>query len=253
MKIEYIKEIFENYSLLSIEDKKKLSERMIKIQNDDRANNFYFSSYYDLESIDKILDFIIKANHFEEFYNSLNDTQKKEFQTRTYITAKNEDNYNLESYEYIADLVKDINIETPNKKDNYKIDFEKLEMALEEADDNDILESVVSIYKNISSPKVLYELVETTQKNLSIIKENVNNSTRSKIEELPLDRSVITTLLLLDIDKEKLDNDIEYRKKLRQERDELYIKRREKGIKEKLDSSRKLVKTRVNKYNISIR
>ncbi len=256
MGIEYIKEIFDNYSLLNVEDKKKLSERIIKIQNDSHAGNFYFSRHYELRDMDKILDSMIKAKHFEEFYNSLNEEQKKEFQTRVYLTSTNKDisNYYSNLYEYIAQLVKTAEYKEMEDTKNFTIDFNKLEFALDEADVYDMSERVVAVYKNITALKdsnpIMYEIVEITRKCSSIIKEKVNDSTSSKIESLPLDKLVMTILLLLDVDKEQLNNDIEYRRKLRQSRDEYYIRKRENGIKEKLNSSRKLVKTRANKYNV---
>lgn len=257
MAIEYIKEIFNNYSQVSIEDKKRLSERIIKIQNDDHAGNFYFSRHYELRDIDKVLDSMIKAKHFEEFYNSLNEEQKKEFQTRVYLTSTNKDisNYYSNLYEYIAQLVKHAEYKTIEYKNNFTIDFNKLEIALEEADVYDMSERVVAVYQNITALKesnlIIYEIVEVIKKCSSIIKEKVNDSTSSKIESLPLDRLVMTVLLLLDINKEQLNNDIEYRRKLKQSRDEFYIRKRENGIKEKLNSSKKIVKTRPNKYYIS--
>ena len=255
--MEYIKEIFDNYNKLSIEDKKQLSERIIKIQDDDRSGEFYFSRYYDLDSIDRFLDLIINAKnnlkHFEKFYNMLNDKQKKEFQTRTYLFADNMDvpSDKLYLYKKIADLVIPKADNLSEKKDVFTIDFERLEIALEEINYYDMSERVVAIYQNIANiektNQVPYEIIEMIQKCLSIIKENVNDSTRNKVESLSLDRQVMIVLLLLDVNKTQLDKGIEYRKKLREERDDFYRKKRANGIKEKLDSSKKIIKTKSNK------
>lgn len=257
MAIEYIKEIFDNYDRLNIEDKKQLSNRINKIQDDDSYNELYFSGHYDLNSIDEFLDLIINIKHnakyFESFYNALNDTQKKEFQTRAYLTADNINNYYSKSdlYSTIANLVKTNEDKSLNESDAFTIDFERLESALEDADICDMSERVVAVYQNIANPnkinQIPYEIIKMIKKCLSMIKENVNDSTRNKIESLSLDKQIITTLLLLDVDKEQLNNDIEYRKKLREEHNNFYRIKRENGIKEKLDPSKKLVKTRANK------
>lgn len=253
MVMEYIKEIFDNYNQISIEDKKKLSERIIKIQDDDHDENFYFSCYYGLGNIDKLLDSMVKAKNFGEFYNSLNDKQKKEFQTRVYLTSSNKDifNDNFDLYEYIAESVKTIDYKIVKKKNEYTIDFEKLENVLEEAYLYDMSEKIVAMYKNIVSREnynqILFEMLELVKKCSSIIIENVNDSTRNEFQSLSLDRLVMTILLLLDIDKIQLDNDIEYRKKLRQCRDDYYKRKKESHIIGEYESTKKIVKRRANK------
>lgn len=251
MGIEYIKEVFENYNKIGLEDKKKLSERMIKIQSDDRLGN-YFSCYYELSDIDELLNIMIKAKHFEEFYNSLDDKQKKEFQTKVYLTSLNvySSNYYMDIYEHVVELLKETEGKIKEKQDGFVIDFDKLDSAIEEAELEDVLERVVAVYQCIAKidngDQLSCEMNELIRKCSAIIKENVNDSTKSKFESLPLECQVITIISLLDITQEQLDQDIVYRRELRKHRDELRKSKREKGMKKKLDSSRKLVKRRAN-------
>lgn len=259
MGTDYIKEVFDNYSQISIEEKKRLSERMIKVQNDDRCGDCYFENYYKLDKIDDILDIIIKGKQFVELYNSLTVEEKKEFQTRVYLTAANEDTYSykLDLYKDIVKLIKTTKFNNRDFRDTYKVDFDRLEDAISytEADFVWTAERVVAAYQDIASKRdidsTLLELIETLQNVLSIIKTNVNESTNNKIDSISFDDLITTLLLILEVDKDVLDFDINKRKEERQKRDEYLLRKRENGIKEKKDSSKKLVKTKSNKYSLT--
>lgn len=194
---------------------------------------------------------MLQIQSFEQFYKSLNDKERKEFQTQVYLMTELIKEWTWfdvpKSYESVYNLL-NINCEETKEAqelDVFEVDFDKID---EEFDNCDSLfytgglnaekiinsfatkyyyfafnkikqynlseEEQLSVFEKYSKPLVL-EFNKTMKNCSSMIKENINKSTRKNFESNPYDRQIFTTFKLMDIDKNYLSEMAEKCQKLR--------------------------------------
>ena len=78
----YIKEVFNNYYNMSLEDRIKLTERLEDLHEEYKYDDGFGRNYSEsLTTIKTTAYYILKCKNLKEFYKNLDNDQKKELQT----------------------------------------------------------------------------------------------------------------------------------------------------------------------------
>ena len=241
--MSYIGEILNNYYDISLEDRIILIEKLDRLHYDNMTSFIY--SYSDgLSIIEMTTNKMIQASKFEEFYNTLDNKEKKEFQKQIYEASYNTNNwpwYNIpKSYDKIKKIY-GLEYTPLEKKEKFKIDFNKLDEEFNQGNKSINPEEVISVFckryykyaidrlENTKLPlkekeeligkysnPLIYEFNEAMKKFTRVIDKHINGSTRKIFLSLPKEKQLYIIFQALDIDKEKLDDIIEYRTKVKE-------------------------------------
>ena len=245
--MSYIGEVFDNYYNISLEDRLILIEKLDKLYYDNMTNFTY--EYSDaLSIIEMTTKKMLQASKFEEFYNDLDNKEKKEFQKQLYEASYNTNNWPWYSISRSYDKIKKIyGLEyTPvEKREEFKIDFNKLDEEFNQCKGKEVEEVISTFCKkyyryaierlentklspeekekliNKYSNPLISEFNEAMNKFTKVINKNVNTSTRKAFYSLSQEKQLYTIFQVLDIDKEKLDDMIEYHIKIKEARKQL--------------------------------
>lgn len=268
----YIENIFDNYYKISLEDRITLIHKLYGLHKENK-NEFQYNYSNLLNIIFLVTKKILQAQSFEQFYNSLNEKEKKEFQTQVYSTSESIKEwiwYVPESYENISGL---LNTKYENPEENkvlerFVVNFDTLDEELD-SDDIDaekVINSFTNKYYYFAFNKIQqYKLTEEEKiiiskkysKPLSlefnkaidncsaIIRENINESTRSFFDSIPHDRQMYVIFELLEINQKDLDDMIENRQELRNRKKQA-INSKDKNVKQ---NAKKNVKKRMPNAN----
>ena len=247
--MSHIGEVIDNYYNISLEDRVTLIEKLQELHYENMSD--FTCGYFDsLDTIEIVAKKMLQASKFEEFFNALNAKEKKEFQTQLYELSYKTNNWAWHSIPKVYDRVKKIyGLEyTPiEKKEIFPVDFTKLDEELNdcgylfEIPDTLDPERVISVFckryyryaidrlegtklsdeekerliKKYSDP-LISEFNELMDSVIKVICKNINMSTKKKFCSLSKENQLYTVFQALDIDKERLDDKIEYRAKIRE-------------------------------------
>lgn len=218
----YIKEVFNNYYNMSLEDRIKLTERLEDLHEEYKYDDGFGRNYSEsLTTIKTTAYYILKCKNLKEFYKNLDNDQKKELQTQVYLTSEK-----VKSWIWVPKIYEKLGIiYNPDEeyeeeaKEPFELDLERLNEELKRCDgfcyDSLSAEKIISTFSRTYSTPSPSEFNKAIKEAISTIRENINDSTREMFDSLRPIQQLYSILNILIIPKEELNYWIEYRRELR--------------------------------------
>lgn len=247
----YISNVLDNYYNMRIEDRLTLIKKLVDLHDENKYDAGYTYDYGEtLEAIKSIADYTRKGQNFDKFYESLTPAQKKELQTQVYLAAEDVKSriwYNIPKYH---EVLKDMCVPgieySKEEKEIFKPNFKMLDEEFEDCDGlfhtgisseriistfcrrfysyavdytldgyNFTEQDKAIIHKRYYNPAV-GELNNALKSSISILRNNINESTRNKFDSLDPIQQMYTMFTIFDISKSELNYWIEKRKEERE-------------------------------------
>lgn len=244
----YGNEIIDRFYDMTLDDRLKLIEKLIRLNNEIKSSEYgwqYTDHKKDLEIVKEVTSIIKKAEQFTEFYNSLNDKQKKELQTQVYIESEYSKTWAMSKHKHkcISRIYVPYRKTPKRNNDLFEFDINLLNEELktsrllsritlieifcsfytEYAFDNylewdyDYKNPEVKKYRRLYTLPLLKEFNNAITEVSRVLKNNLNDSIKEEYNSLTKEQQVSVISGILSIDEENLDRYIEYRDKKRQE------------------------------------
>ena len=233
--MEYINEVFDNYYNISLDDRIELIDRISAFHEEHK-----YEFYYDYSTILKVLNMVnvktFQAKRFKEFYTSLDDLEKIEFEKQVRNISDMVKDWKwmdipmfYEDISPIFDL--NIDIKKQDNKELYIVDFTRFEEELrnkEEIKNTNFLDSerIIDVfckkYYYYAFDKIRYNGLSKERKEsilevyskplimefnnsiidcISLIREDLNMDTRNSFNQLDNIKKIYVIFELLDIDR----------------------------------------------------
>ena len=253
----YTKVVLDNFYNISLEDRITLINRLINLHEINKSD-FDYNYYNSLKSMLDTYKKIYSVSRFKDFYNNLNDKEKKEFQTQVYLTSESVLNWRWFDVPNTFDIIKEYTFSDEITDKSYNIDFDMLDSELENSDEysenlisgaeiiiNEFVkryynyafnnyskdrysnEEINYIFETYTKPFII-ELNSNVNDCISFIKDNINESTRLKFNLIDDDKLIYALFKLIDINKDYLSYMVQKRQELRNLKNQKYKERRSK-------------------------
>ena len=246
----HISDILNNYYNMRLEDRLTLIKKLIKLHEENKYDAGYIYDYEDtLEAIYNIAYYTLKGQKFKDFFEGLNYAQKKELQTQVYITSqkvKTRSWYDIpKHHERLKTMYKPEEEYIKEEKELFVPNFEVLDKEFEDCDglfctgisSEKIISKFCRRYYRYANDYELdgYKFTEEEKEtirekyykpvsnefnnaikdSISVIRDNVNESTRTMFDTLDHTQQMYTMFTILSLSKSKLNDCIERRKESR--------------------------------------
>lgn len=249
----YISNILDNYYNMRIEDRLTLIKKLVNLHEENKYDAGYTYDYGEtLEAIKSIAYYTLKGQNFDKFYESLTSAQKKELQTQVYTASEKlkrsnwcDAHISKTTMKMLKDVYKSEEEYTKEEKELFVPDFKVLKEEFNNCDGlfhtgissekiistfcrryYDYLVDDLSDYgftkeeqKIISKRYVIPGLSEfnnAIKDSISVIRDNINESTRNIFDSLDPTQQMYTMFTILSLSKYELNYWIEKRKEERE-------------------------------------